>query len=621
MSRRFPNPIVNVFALIAWMVCCAAVAVVPQKLGYQGRLTDASAQPITATVSMTFRLYDAATNGNLVFEETQSVSVSQGFFSVVIGSVNALNVSFNVPYFLGVSVAGEPELIPRQPVTASAYALRAVSSEALAATATVGGAQITGAITSATLTAANLTGALGTTQIANNAVTQPKLSPVAGAGAGKVLGTDGTNLQWQTPATGTVTSVGAGTGLTGGPITTSGTLSVANGGVGTAQLAGGAVDQSKLNTASVDGRYYKNFGNSFNTFALVGTNDNFPLMLMANAVYGLQIWPNGESPNLIGGHGGNSIGAGVAGAAIGGGGRSPVAGNDNTGFNQVLGSYGTIAGGTNNTAGDANTPFATIAGGSHNRAKGLGSTIGGGTNNQANFISSTVGGGSSNTATQLAATVSGGSQNSATDVYATVSGGNSNSATGFYATVPGGLANQAAGDYSFAAGKSAKALNVGCFMWHDTSSVNFVDCITLNQFVAVATGGFWFTTGTDGWRCNIGGGSGNSWTCTSDANLKTDLERLDGTATLRKLAALPVYRWRAKGDARRIPHAGPTAQDFKAAFGLGDDDKSIGFFDAQGVALSAIQGLHAELSRRDATIAELRQRLDNLTSLVERLIR
>jgi len=39
-----------------------------------------------------------------------------------------------------------------------------------------------------------------TAMLAGNAVTQAKLSPVAGAAAGKVLGTDGANLQWQSDA-------------------------------------------------------------------------------------------------------------------------------------------------------------------------------------------------------------------------------------------------------------------------------------------------------------------------------------------------------------------------------------------------------------------------------------
>lgn len=45
---------------------------------------------------------------------------------------------------------------------------------------------------------------------------------------------------------GTVTSVDSGTGLTGGPITTSGTLSIANDGVGTDQIADNAVTSDKI---------------------------------------------------------------------------------------------------------------------------------------------------------------------------------------------------------------------------------------------------------------------------------------------------------------------------------------------------------------------------------------
>jgi len=46
---------------------------------------------------------------------------------------------------------------------------------------------------------------------------------------------------------------------------------------------------------------------------------------------------------------------------------------------------------------------------------------------------------------------------------------------------------------------------------------------------------------------------------------------------------------------------GPLAQDFFAAFGLGEDDKHITTIDADGVALAAIQALYrAEPGERRA---------------------
>jgi len=51
--------------------------------------------------------------------------------------------------------------------------------------------------------------------------------------------------------TGTVTSVDSGTGLTGGPITTSGTLSIANVGVDTAQIAANAVTSTEIAASAV----------------------------------------------------------------------------------------------------------------------------------------------------------------------------------------------------------------------------------------------------------------------------------------------------------------------------------------------------------------------------------
>jgi hypothetical protein len=49
------------------------------------------------------------------------------------------------------------------------------------------------------------------------------------------------------------------------------------------------------------------------------------------------------------------------------------------------------------------------------------------------------------------------------------------------------------------------------------------------------------------------------------------------------------------------------AQDFYAAFGLGEDERYISKSDADGVALAAIQGLYQVVQERDGELAALRE--------------
>jgi hypothetical protein len=111
-----------------------------------------------------------------------------------------------------------------------------------------------------------------------------------------------------------------------------------------------------------------------------------------------------------------------------------------------------------------------------------------------------------------------------------------------------------------------------------------------------------------------------SWSCSSDRNLKQNLVPLDGKAVLDKLVVLPIYAWSPRGSAAQVRHIGPMAQDFHAAYGLGDSDVLIGMQDADGVALAAIQGLHAKLDDKDREIANLRAALSALEAKIERFV-
>jgi len=109
----------------------------------------------------------------------------------------------------------------------------------------------------------------------------------------------------------------------------------------------------------------------------------------------------------------------------------------------------------------------------------------------------------------------------------------------------------------------------------------------------------------------------------SDRASKTNLAPVDTRKVLEKLATLPIQRWTYIAQGEHAPHMGPVAQDFHAAFGLGDSERHISTVDADGVALAAIQGLNQkveeenakvreELKRRDAENAELRRKNDSL---------
>jgi hypothetical protein len=102
---------------------------VPKTISYQGLLTDQTGRAVTdGNYSLTFKLYDALTSGNLLWSETQSnVAVSRGIASTVLGSVQTINLSFNTQYWLGVTIGSGSELTPRTSLTSAPYSFIAAS--------------------------------------------------------------------------------------------------------------------------------------------------------------------------------------------------------------------------------------------------------------------------------------------------------------------------------------------------------------------------------------------------------------------------------------------------------------------------------------------------------------
>jgi Flp pilus assembly pilin Flp len=98
----------------------------------------------------------------------------------------------------------------------------------------------------------------------------------------------------------------------------------------------------------------------------------------------------------------------------------------------------------------------------------------------------------------------------------------------------------------------------------------------------------------------------------SDRRRKGNFAAVDGRAVLARVVGLPVTTWSYLSQGPQVRHIGPMAQDFRTAFGVGEDDARIAAVDANGAALAAIQGLHQLLSTQDARVTVLAARLTAL---------
>jgi hypothetical protein len=89
----------------------------------QGRLTDADGHPLDGDYSITLGLYDDPVAGAELCSYTEVVPVTNGLFKVYIGGVCALpGVFTGDQLYLGIKVAGDEEMVPRQPIYPVPYA-------------------------------------------------------------------------------------------------------------------------------------------------------------------------------------------------------------------------------------------------------------------------------------------------------------------------------------------------------------------------------------------------------------------------------------------------------------------------------------------------------------------
>jgi hypothetical protein len=115
--------------LLATLLPLVVFAEGPQRINYQGYLTDSGSNPVDGSVSIVFSIYSTDIGGTSLWSETQTVMVKKGLFNVQLGSATPLP-SFSVsPRYLGIKVGTDPEMTPRQLLASAPYALNADTLE------------------------------------------------------------------------------------------------------------------------------------------------------------------------------------------------------------------------------------------------------------------------------------------------------------------------------------------------------------------------------------------------------------------------------------------------------------------------------------------------------------
>ena len=113
--------------LLCFLLLFPAYAQIPHLINYQGKLTDTQGKPVPdGTHSITFRIYDADSAGNLLWQETQNLLITKGIFSCMLGGVTNLDLPFDKPYWLAIKVGSESEMTPRQQIASVGYTIERI---------------------------------------------------------------------------------------------------------------------------------------------------------------------------------------------------------------------------------------------------------------------------------------------------------------------------------------------------------------------------------------------------------------------------------------------------------------------------------------------------------------
>jgi hypothetical protein len=422
-------------------------------LSYQGYLTNTVGDPITDTLPMTFAIFDAEEEGNVLWSESQDVGVEDGVFAALLGNSNHIPDSVftqGTDRWLEQVVSGET-MSPRARIASVAYAYTSTFSDTAEYAYDGPGVTDNDWIESSDVLYTGdfwgvARGNAGNATIGDSAETHVNL------GTACTTGTAGQNYYFITISGGQNNIANErGSTIGGGRYNNATSLyaTVGGGYVNTADryatVGGGWANEAQEDYSTIGGGRSNTVSASYSTVCGGYLNET-----------------SGQTSVIAGGYLNDAIGK----KTFVGGGQSNIAAEEfatisggavnsaNAVYATICGGYtgtvnapyGGISSGEGNMAGDSDSDTAAVvAGGQGNMAIGRLSFIGGGKENVASNTGAVIGGGIYNEASHRRATVAGGESNRATNVWSTIGGGSLNYCGERAGTVGGGYADSVRG--------------------------------------------------------------------------------------------------------------------------------------------------------------------------------
>lgn len=196
----------HTLALLAIALAAPAIAA-PGLLHAQGRLLDSTGGALSGVRQVTFRLYPSDVGGSAFWAEPQTLTLTDGYYTALIGNGLDLADLDQAEVWLGVEVGTGGELGGRQRLASVPYALRAsIADHAVTADAATTAGHATTADTATSATTATTAGHATTADTATTATTATHASglscpsDMANAGAFCIDKAENSAQSWQSHA-------------------------------------------------------------------------------------------------------------------------------------------------------------------------------------------------------------------------------------------------------------------------------------------------------------------------------------------------------------------------------------------------------------------------------------